>query len=457
MVRYASVPQSGNEHCRSCLNHECPAALSDIAITVENLSKCYAIGHQSPDRQHYVTLRDTLSREVRNFARKAGEFFQGKPIIQGDTVAEFWALRNLNFEIKQGEVVGIIGRNGAGKSTLLKILSRITEPTQGRVRLRGRIASLLEVGTGFHPELTGRENIYLNGAILGMSRGEIKRKFDEIVDFAEVEEFLDTPVKRYSSGMYVRLAFAVAAHIEPEILIVDEVLAIGDAEFQKKCLGKMSEVSQLGRTVLLVSHDMRRIASLCSRGILLDGGVIAREGAMATVIDAYLETRQTAAFADLSRRHDAAGSGDAHFQSIELLKGNNLCHSFLRDDEFVLRFDIKVNKPIRGALIASAVGRSDGVGIYEFFNVDDNCRWDAERGIYTFTVSVESLNLYPGNYSIELRLNDRTGHRIDHVREAITFEIAPTASDMNEYPLPRNGGLVYQSSRWTMQRKQVDA
>ena len=213
----------------------------DVVIRAEGLGKKYVIGHAA-ERERYVALRDVLARGARNLWRKTAGMARGRAIVAGDTVEEFWALKDVSFEVKRGEVLGIIGRNGAGKSTLLKILSRITEPSEGRVTINGRVASLLEVGTGFHPELTGRENIYLNGAILGMTRAEIRRKFDEIVAFAEVEKFLDTPVKRYSCGMYVRLAFAVAAHLEPEILIVDEVLAVGDAEFQKKCLGKMSEV-----------------------------------------------------------------------------------------------------------------------------------------------------------------------------------------------------------------------
>ena len=214
----------------------------DVVIRAEGLGKKYIIGHQA-ERERYVALRDVLARTAQSAWRKTLDMARGRAIVAGDTTEEFWALKDVNFEVKRGEVVGIIGRNGAGKTTLLKILSRITEPTEGQVTIKGRVASLLEVGTGFHPELTGRENIYLNGAILGMTRAEIKRKFDEIVAFAEVERFLDTPVKRYSSGMYVRLAFAVAAHLEPEILVVDEVLAVGDAEFQKKCLGKMDEVA----------------------------------------------------------------------------------------------------------------------------------------------------------------------------------------------------------------------
>src|SRR5262245_36111589 len=237
--------------------------MSDIVIAVEHLSKSYLVGHQSAQRESYTALRDVIAREARNFARKTVDLVRGRQIVQGEDVEEVWALKDVSFEVKQGEVLGIIGRNGAGKSTLLKILSRITEPNRGRAILRGRVASLLEVGTGFHPELTGRENIFLNGAILGMTKAEIKSKFDEIVAFAEVERFLDTPVKRYSSGMYVRLAFSIAAHLEPEILIVDEVLAVGDAEFQTKCLGKMRDVSRSGRTVLFVSHNLSAVQTLC--------------------------------------------------------------------------------------------------------------------------------------------------------------------------------------------------
>src|SRR5215471_6715779 len=215
--------------------------MSKTIITVENLSKSYLVGHESSKRAHYNSLRDVIVRETRNFSRKAVDVLHGRQIVEGDEVEEFWALKNVSFQVEEGEVLGIIGRNGAGKSTMLKVLSRIVEPSQGRVLLRGRVASLLEVGTGFHGELTGRENIFLNGAILGMTRREIARKFDEIVDFAEVEKFLDVPVKRYSSGMYVRLAFSVAAHLECDVLIVDEVLAVGDAEFQRKCLSKMQD------------------------------------------------------------------------------------------------------------------------------------------------------------------------------------------------------------------------
>jgi lipopolysaccharide transport system ATP-binding protein len=255
-------------------------------IKVENLSKKYLISHESQER--YTAMRDVLANKVK-------KLFSFPKSLQTPKVTkeEFYALKDINFEIEQGDRVGIIGRNGAGKSTLLKILSRITEPTTGMITINGRVASLLEVGTGFHPELTGRENIFLNGAILGMSRAEIRKKFDEIVDFAEVEKFLDTPVKRYSSGMYVRLAFAVAAHLEPEILIVDEVLAVGDIQFQKKCLGKMEDVSKNeGRTVLFVSHNMSAITNLCNKGMLLLHGEVVNQGDIRGAIDVYLNKNE---------------------------------------------------------------------------------------------------------------------------------------------------------------------
>jgi ABC-type polysaccharide/polyol phosphate transport system ATPase subunit len=250
-------------------------------VKVENLSKSYMLRHMQR-RSRYTTLRDVLTEKVRNtFSKRTGD---------DDSTELFWALKHVSFEIKNGERIGIIGRNGAGKSTLLKILSRITDPTEGRISIKGRVASLLEVGTGFHPELSGRENIFLNGAILGMSRAEIKSRFDEIVAFAEIDKFLDTPVKRYSSGMYVRLAFAVAAHLEPEILIVDEVLAVGDAQFQKKCLGKMQDVSKNeGRTILFVSHSIGAVRTLCQKAIFLKDGQIQKSGEVNEVLPAYLE------------------------------------------------------------------------------------------------------------------------------------------------------------------------
>ncbi|MHB9098292.1 MAG: ABC transporter ATP-binding protein [Syntrophales bacterium] len=296
--------------------------MSDIVIKAENLGKKYVIGHQA-ENGRYVALRDVLMQNARTLWNKTKDLATGKPIIQGDTMEEIWALKDVNFEVRRGEAVGIIGRNGAGKSTLLKILSRITEPTTGRVTIKGRVASLLEVGTGFHPELTGRENIYLNGAILGMTRVEIKRKFDEIVAFAEMEKYLDTPVKRYSSGMYVRLAFAVAAHLEPEILVVDEVLAVGDAAFQKKCSGKMGHVAQEGRTVLFVSHNMDAIEALCSRCVVLKNGEVFVDADVQFAVAQYLESGQEIAKnVDLSKRTDRQGTGEIRCNRFRVIDEN---------------------------------------------------------------------------------------------------------------------------------------
>src|SRR5712692_5770241 len=260
--------------------------MSDVAIRTDGLGKLYRIGRR---RRHDDTLRDALAAGVQRAAHAVGAFARGRSLGCA-TAKNFWALRDVSFAVAPGEVVGIIGANGAGKTTLLRILSRITEPTLGEAEVHGRVGSLLEVGTGFHPDLSGRENVYLNGAILGMTRRDIARKFDEIVAFAEVEEFLDTPVKHYSTGMYLRLAFAVAAHLEPEVLIVDEVLAVGDAAFQRKCLGKMGDASRQGRTILFVSHNMQPIARLCQRAILISGGAILKDGPAVDVASAYLAT-----------------------------------------------------------------------------------------------------------------------------------------------------------------------
>jgi lipopolysaccharide transport system ATP-binding protein len=281
--------------------------MSEIVIQAEGLGKSYRIRHAAL-REPYTALRDVLGRKARALCEGARRALRGS-LRASEKSEEFWALRDVSFDIRRGAAVGIIGPNGAGKSTLLKILSRITEPTEGRARLRGRLASLLEVGTGFHPELTGRENVFLNGAILGMARREIARKFDEIVAFAEVDRFLDTPVKHYSSGMYVRLAFSVAAHLEPEILVVDEVLAVGDAQFQKKCLGKMEEVSAGGRTVLFVSHNLAAVARLCAQAISLKRGMVAAIGPVREVVGRYVDSMN-------SRQHNAADELRVHSSTV---------------------------------------------------------------------------------------------------------------------------------------------
>jgi lipopolysaccharide transport system ATP-binding protein len=325
--------------------------MTEPIIRVENLGKKYLLKHKAGG-ERYRALRDVLTSGL-----KTGFGLFAKHGQASATREEFWALKDVSFEVNEGEVVGIIGRNGAGKSTLLKILSRITEPTTGRVTLNGRVASLLEVGTGFHPELTGRENIYLNGTVLGMRRAEIARKFDEIVAFAEVEKFLDTPVKRYSSGMYVRLAFAVAAHLEPEILVVDEVLAVGDAAFQKKCLGKMSEVARGGRTVLFVSHNMGAIKTLCTSGVLLREGHVEMTGRIDEIVKAYNTTLQQHSTLMYEQKHP--GPDYPHFTRIEIQQPASEHGVLAMHEAAQVVFDIdtrSVSNLIVGVIVRNAEG-----------------------------------------------------------------------------------------------------
>jgi len=332
--------------------------MSDTVIRVENLSKKYIIGRQQ--QESYTALRDVITNKVRSL----GNLIKNQKSKIKNSQEEFWALKDVSFDIKQGDRVGIIGRNGAGKSTLLKILSRITEPTQGSIKIQGRIASLLEVGTGFHPELTGRENIYLNGAILGMSKVDIKRKFDEIVAFAEVEKFLDTPVKRYSSGMYVRLAFAVAAHLEPEILIVDEVLAVGDAQFQKKCLGKMEDVGKEGRTVLFVSHNMAAIRALCSRAILMKHGQLVKDTEIETALSSYLSEGDTSDAVIIWDEQNAPNSPEIRFIKAYILNEEGEYASLLDcRKEFSIVVEYKVLKPLRDLRIGFFMQNIEGIPI----------------------------------------------------------------------------------------------
>lgn len=331
-------------------------------IKIENLSKKYIISHQKQER--YTALRDVIMNKLSSAAAKIRDPLSTHNQID-NTREEFWALKDINFEIKQGERVGIIGRNGAGKSTLLKVLSRITEPTTGRLTIKGRVASLLEVGTGFHPELTGRENIFLNGAILGMGREEIKRKFDEIVEFAEVERFLDTPVKRYSSGMYVRLAFAVAAHLEPEILVVDEVLAVGDAQFQKKCLGKMEHaVAKEGKTIIIVSHNLPVINNLCSRCLLIHKGKIIIDGSVDKAIEGYLGGTDIVTSAiSWDNLEDAPGNDVVRLKSVKIAQKE---HQFLTSDFDISReisVEIEYVNLRNGSKLYTALWVKDKAGV----------------------------------------------------------------------------------------------
>ena len=426
--------------------------MSDIVIAAEDLSKSYLVGHQSADRESYTALRDVLAREARNFSRKGLDFIRGRQIVQGDDVEEFWALRDVSFAVRRGEVLGIIGRNGAGKSTLLKILSRITEPTRGRVTIRGRVASLLEVGTGFHPELTGRENVYLNGAILGMSQREIKRKFDEIVAFAEVEQFLDTPVKRYSSGMYVRLAFAVAAHLEPEIMFVDEVLAVGDYNFQRKCLGKMQEITGIdGRTVLFVSHNMNAVTSLCTRCILLVNGKIKTAGRADEVVEAYLDTSAANQEIRLQWARSIPSGKRAFIEHIELNANGNKSGYFDFKERLSLTIQYRLLADLYGARCAIEVCNSDAV-IFVSFDTDKNSSLLGQRksGLYTATVNLPKELLKPGRYFVNAGLAIPQGASIDRVEHAIRFEIVlKDAYAATVSFAPHRRGIVAFNSGWT--------
>jgi lipopolysaccharide transport system ATP-binding protein len=362
----------------------------DVVIRAEGLGKKYIIGHQSAERSS--TLRDAIVRSARNWGRSFRDLTRGAASIAGDETEEFWALKDVSFEIKRGDVVGVIGRNGAGKSTLLKVLSRITEPSEGRVEIKGRIASLLEVGTGFHPELSGRENIYLNGAILGMGQAEIKRKFDEIVDFAEIEKFLDTPVKRYSSGMYVRLAFAVAAHLEPEILIVDEVLAVGDAEFQKKCLGKMQDVAGHGRTVIFVSHNLAAVRQLCSRGLLLAQGALLYADTTNAVADRYLNMM-------LPQKQRSVESSESEFFDVCVRDSQGKVTSAIyAGTDAILDF---------GIFVKSAFNPQAGFTLYAendtpiLLSASEHGNAQLQVGSNRFSVKVPTRMLSPGLYRIE--------------------------------------------------------
>jgi len=353
--------------------------MAQTVIKAENLSKKYIIGHE--EKARYKTFREQVVQHAQNFYSRTRQLVTGKIVVEGDEVEDFWALKDLNFEIEQGDRVGIIGRNGAGKSTLLKVLSRITEPTTGKISIKGRIASLLEVGTGFHPELTGRENIFLNGAIMGMSRAEIKRKFDEIVDFSGVEKFLDTPVKRYSSGMYVRLAFSVAAHLEPEILVVDEVLAVGDAEFQKKCLGKMQDVSASeGRTVLFVSHNMLAIQTLCNKGFVLNKGQLVYSGNNNDAINFYQSHAVTLPKDNLAVRKDRMGGGAIRFTSAWAeTPANKISETFFSGDDIQIVAEYNATDPraekISSLQMAFAVTGPFGEQLADLSNVSNGNNW----------------------------------------------------------------------------------
>jgi lipopolysaccharide transport system ATP-binding protein len=396
----------------------------DIVIRSEGLGKKYLIGHEN-SRERYQTLRDAVARNVRLFGRTAKDLVSGRPMTGGDELEELWALKNVSFEIKRGEVTGVIGSNGAGKSTLLKILSRITEPTEGRVTIQGRVASLLEVGTGFHPELTGRENTFLNGAILGMTKREIKAKFDEIVAFAEVEKFLDTPVKRYSSGMYVRLAFAVAAHLEPEILIVDEVLAVGDAQFQGKCLGKMQDVSQDGRTVLIVSHNMTMIRSLCSRAIVLSAGSIASDGSVNEGIQQYLSNRDTAVASFLLEdRTDRHGDGRLRFTDAYVIGNSGVKNVLYMGETAQIVVTFSTTETVKKCDISIHLENVWTETILRLATRETAAPFNDLSGRGAITCTIPKLQLLPGKYYVLVAASIPPAYEyLDYISHAAVFEV----------------------------------
>ncbi len=415
-------------------------------ITVSGLGKRYLLGERLP----YRTLRESLARSVRGV-------LPGPPAARRETL---WALRDVSFAVGAGTTLGVIGRNGAGKSTLLKILARVTDPTEGEARLRGRVASLLEVGTGFHPELTGKENIFLNGAILGMSRREVCSAVDSIVAFAGVEPFVDTPVKRYSSGMYVRLAFAVAAHLETEILLVDEVLAVGDAEFQRKCLGRMRDLSDSGRTVIFVSHSMGAVNTLCAQGLLLSGGTTAFHGSAAEAVRRYLENRITGrGTADFSvagatfERHGSRRYGE--LLTLATLAGDGaVADTFEFGSDFGAELTVRFTQRLRNPEIGFCISTVSGTRLHHFPSTWENDPRTFEPGTCSFRIRVPQLTLYPGEYTLTVWLRHAVHEGVDDfVEAALDFTVIQskdTGRALDFSNVSRSGG-AYRKSLWTIQ------
>jgi lipopolysaccharide transport system ATP-binding protein len=423
------------------MNHE-------TAVRVQDLGKSYRVHRSGPRGHHrYSTLRDDLV----GLAKAPFGHLLGKPRLS--RAEEFWALRDVSFEVRTGEVLGIIGRNGAGKSTLLKILSRITKPTTGRVELRGRIGSLLEVGTGFHPELTGRENILLNGAILGMSRREIRRKFDAIIDIAEIEQFLDTPVKHYSSGMYVRLAFAVAAYLEPEILIVDEVLAVGDMAFQRKCMGRMREVGQGGSTVLFVSHNIPAIEALCDRALLLDGGRLAAAGEVVDLIAEY--RRRNTAFpvcrGAVALDENRPDRTEPIFRSVTLLdESENPTNDMPLGGRFHVRIALQAPKGILYPTIGICIDDSLGQRTLSLHTPLNEDAIPEVAGDCTVDCQVECFPLAPGDYWLKLSILSM-GNELDSIEQALHFSVNNGEAFGEGRGFHR--GFCVAPSRWSLTRR----
>ena len=422
----------------------------DLAIRVEGIGKRYHLGS---DKGGYELLSEKLERALTAPARllRGGP----RPEPQAEDEQTLWALRDVSFDLHRGEALGLIGRNGAGKSTLLKIMSRITPPTEGRIMEYGRVGSLLEVGTGFHPELTGRENVYLNGAIIGMRKREIQARFDEIVEFSGIERFLDTPVKRYSSGMYVRLAFAVAAHLEPEILIVDEVLAVGDAEFQRKCISKMKSVAHDGRAIVFVSHNVHLVEQLCTRVVLFDGGRMVAEGDPADVIANYfgrIDTDSAAGVAVIPDKVQRSGNGAARLRTVAMtnLEGSSLMGLRL-GQAFRITAEFEVFEPILQAVFEVGVSTVDGQRVATMQTLDDGGTPVAlSPGPMAVTVETD-LTFLPGEYAIDVALHPISGHTADHVERTLRFTVHNVAEKGDDrYPWSQVRGYVRPQSTWSL-------
>lgn len=420
--------------------------MSDTVIKVENLSKQYRLGSVGTG-----SLVHDLNRTWHRILGKEDPYLmigEENDRTQKGRSEYVWALNDINFDVKQGEVLGIIGRNGAGKSTLLKILSRTTTPTTGQIKIKGRVASLLEVGTGFHPELSGRDNIFLNGAILGMTKQEIKKKFDEIVDFSGVERYIDTPVKRYSSGMYVRLAFGVAAHLEPEILIVDEVLAVGDAEFQKKALGKMKQVSKgEGTTVLFVSHNILAIQNLCSKGLLLENGIVSEKGDVFQVLDKYVSLAKNI-YTHWSDAGNRRGSGLIQFQAFNIYNSKNQDTTELKFGEtFRVRLSIKSTLQISNCLVGFSFITKDGVELQGSSASDSLEETILHLGLNEFECSINPCVLTPGVYFLRAAIFNEK-EVFDHIDEILSFVVLPINSENSFLPPKHYVGNIYIDYTW---------
>lgn len=424
----------------------------DIVIKAENLSKRYRLGLKEQVNEHFTgALLDMIKSPLKNY-RKYRSLYKFDDITDSSSTSSsdiIWALNNVSFEVKRGEMLGIIGANGAGKSTLLKILSRITDPTSGCVKIRGKISSLLEVGTGFHPELTGRENVYLNGIVLGMRKKEVDAKFDEIMDFSGVEKFIDTPVKRYSSGMKVRLAFAVAAHLEPDILLVDEVLAVGDIAFQRKCMGKMSEVVNAGRTILFVSHNMGAIENLCTTGICIDEGRIVMRGDISSVISLYLKKNANAADPNQWKH---IGNGDALITEATLLDSSGkVCNSYKLGETLIVEFGVEFYKSFACIdNIALEVSKVEtGTNVLHLLSQDSGfCLENITSGKRRFRVQIPNCMLFPGTYQVSIYIGDGRSGGFDKVQNALNFIIVQSSISKRTIPFYSKQGIFYSQSFW---------